>query len=194
MTEFIQDIWDQIVAAHHEVIGQFPLNIFDELNNNSNTPGIMDAIRSFINAVDWYGEPFFKYLLAFHILHICVTFIWGFRTVYRTLTCLMMYIILGLLCGPLNYLGDRFAKDIFIGKNVNYFDTNGAFITAVLAGPICVVAFICQFKVLVDLGKMLVAVKVRQLKQQQADQKKSNGKNNKINEKRVRSGGKAKKE
>lgn len=159
--------WDQLVAAHNEVMAALPINS-STIVEAWNAPGVFDGVREFVAAVEW-SEPFFLYLLTFHVTLFLgvLAFSWG----STTRTAVAMVVLLGMVvsASALNDLGSQYHTELFEDKKTNYFDKSGIFLGAVFVAPLLAMALFLQLKLFGSLFIMMVKVKQLKLKKESRD-------------------------
>ncbi|KAG8342230.1 putative Transmembrane protein 18 [Trypanosoma vivax] len=122
-----------------------------------------EEVLAFINAVKW-SEPIFKYILLLHSLLIILTLTALWRNSLKQMIALEVALLLMAWCVPyLNDWGSANADKIFVEKGLNYFDEGGFFVTVMFWLPFFLLALFLQICVLVQLVKLMVEVKIRQL-------------------------------
>eukprot|EP01063_Lacrimia_lanifica_P022688 TRINITY_DN30214_c0_g1_i1.p1 TRINITY_DN30214_c0_g1~~TRINITY_DN30214_c0_g1_i1.p1 ORF type:complete len:198 (+),score=69.11 TRINITY_DN30214_c0_g1_i1:57-650(+) len=137
----------------------------------------MGEVNGFISAVDW-SEPWLMGLLAVHAL------VWGaflFSCVVTTSAEYKMgfFMLIAVLCGSAGYLNALGAAHWRSFANIDYFDDSGLFLAVMWCAPMLLLLFCCLLQLLFEAAKMMVKVKVSQLKQRKrAEQKPTSSKKN----------------
>lgn len=183
---------DQFLAAHEEVMRATG---WDHILENitymyrSATAGgewgpsalaaeLVSQVRAFVDAVDWTGEPFFRYLAAFHIT-VAAIVLYNNLLPHRRPSeerLLVLSVVLLALAGltyPLHYLGMQYGGALFKEKGLNYFEDSGIFIAAVYFLPLAVWCVLVQVRLFAQLFVLMADVKRRQLAARQRAQQRA---------------------
>ena len=163
----MDDIVSAIYDAHNEVMAAVAFNATEVMAAFTEGPGVFSGLSQFVGAVDWGSELAFKLILAFHVLLWAVALLWAARDSNRLMFTMALLILLVFAASPLNDWGYENHEFIFPATKVNYFDRGGVFISAVWSGPLVVLAFILQIRMIIMLAGMMVTVKRGQLREQQ---------------------------
>ncbi|EKF33422.1 hypothetical protein MOQ_002713 [Trypanosoma cruzi marinkellei] len=130
---------------------------------------IYKQVGDFVAAVNW-SEPFFTYLALFHTLVIVLVLVLTWRaSAERIFVVALFVLLLGWCSSYLNEFGRLHAAEIFVEKGVNYFDRGGLFISVVYFCPIFLVALLLQGRILVQMLRLMVDTKRKQLRKEMAD-------------------------
>lgn len=130
-------------------------------------PSLLSTIHSqimlFIEAIDW-TEPFFRYLLAFHVAVVAITVFVTYGPVSdeRLFFTSVVIIALAFLSYFLNQAGASYAAVLFREEHVNYFDPSGVFIAAVYWLPLVLVAVALQIRLICRVASLMIQVKRQQ--------------------------------
>ncbi|EKG03601.1 hypothetical protein TCSYLVIO_005347 [Trypanosoma cruzi] len=132
-------------------------------------PFIYQQVSDFVAAVNW-SEPFFTYLALFHTIVIVLVLVLTWRaSAERIFVVAFFVLLLGWCSSYLNEYGRLHAAEIFVEKGVNYFDRGGLFISVVYFCPIFLVALLLQGRILLQMLRLMVDTKRRQLRKEMAD-------------------------
>ncbi|PJF33752.1 MAG: hypothetical protein CUN57_01330, partial [Phototrophicales bacterium] len=85
---------EELRRSHEEAVAALPIPSLEGLKEAWSQPGVTGALADFIRAVDWH-EPFFLYLLCFHVVMYAVVWRLG-RTPTGAMVslCILMLMIL----------------------------------------------------------------------------------------------------
>ena len=117
---------------------------------------------AFTAAVDW-EDTWITGLLAFHgTLWVVLILSWfvGVGPNFK----IGFFTLIAALCGSGSFLNSAAADNWEAFSGQNYFDERGVFMSVMWSVPLLVLLFVVLMTILIDLCKMMVAVKVSQIK------------------------------
>ncbi|XP_033099472.1 transmembrane protein 18-like [Anneissia japonica] len=130
--------------------------------------GEIDGFLSFLKNIDW-SEPWIICLLSLHMLFFIILIL---TRHYNNFQIVLFLFMLGLIyCSE--YINEFAAKNYKSFSRLQYFDSNGLFITVVFSVPLLINSLILVSIWLYQTGSLLISVKRAKLLSKQASVKKS---------------------
>jgi len=126
-----------------------------------------DAVLSFFHAVDW-SERWILALLGFHLLMFLFLFVTR-KNMSMQIFAFFFVLLLNFFAPLFN---DWARENYRLFARQNYFGRSGSFLAITLSGPLIFQAIFIVVNFLVELGRLLVLVKRRQIREKQAAQAK----------------------
>lgn len=155
-------IWEQLQAAHDEVMSQLPIG---QIWGAWEKSAVTTQLYAFVSAVDW-SEPFFLGLAALHAAILGGLVILARRASSEIVMVYFFFVVTAVFAAEyLNQWGSRHHAALFPRSNVNYFDEGGIFVSAVFSAPLLVVSFVAQLILFGRLASQLVKNKRAHLRQ-----------------------------
>ncbi|KEG15592.1 hypothetical protein DQ04_00031260 [Trypanosoma grayi] len=169
----MEGLWEVLKDAHMEVLNATGWGtLFNGVVGSWSGEGdgmlryYYKQVAAFVAAVNW-SEPFFTYLAAFHVTVVLVVVALTWRaSTERIFVVDLVVLLLGWCSSYLNDLGNAYASKIFVEDGVNYFDRSGLFVSVVYWLPLFFVALVLQGCILLQVLRLMVATKRRQLQQE----------------------------
>eukprot|EP01060_Flectonema_neradi_P006639 TRINITY_DN14502_c0_g1_i1.p1 TRINITY_DN14502_c0_g1~~TRINITY_DN14502_c0_g1_i1.p1 ORF type:complete len:213 (+),score=35.01 TRINITY_DN14502_c0_g1_i1:48-641(+) len=175
MQQWLDDILSNLTASHEEVMGElggawsnstlggyeFSWEGLQNATSAASSQAYDEAHRFYL-AVDW-SERWIQAMLSFHILMWSIWFVATVRGCSSEFK-ITFFIICAILCGSasmLNTLGGEHWEKF---SSENYFDSHGIFLAITWCTPFVVLLLFLLLQMLFDVAKLLVNVKVEQLK------------------------------
>ncbi|KAI8615992.1 transmembrane protein 18-domain-containing protein [Chytriomyces sp. MP71] len=119
-------------------------------------------VAAFVEAVDW-TDPLFVKLGALHLaVSLAVAYLWWSRRAASRLGFAFLILLAGLILAS-EHINTWARNNHDLVAKTNYFDKNGAFITAVFSGPLLGNILLLLFAVLREVSALLIMSKRRQL-------------------------------
>ena len=156
----MEGLWNQMVEAHNEVMEALPFDPTQMMSSLTEGPGVLSGLQEFVDAVEWSKDPyFFGGIAAFHVLLWIFCIFYGSRTPNRLIATFIFIFAISFSADYINSWASANYEVFFPGSKVNYFDEGGVFFSALITGPLVVVAFAMQIRMLVMLANMMAVVK-----------------------------------
>ncbi|KAL3784608.1 hypothetical protein HJC23_007064 [Cyclotella cryptica] len=128
----------------------------------------MENIQAFSAAITW-GEPFIRYLLAFHMVVIVTAYVLMRKDIYLRMGFMIFLGLIIRMAEQLNQLGNRRWRDF---ATQNYFDKNGIFMGIMICAPLLIICFIMLVSLIREAKNLLVDVKKMKIQAKENAKKK----------------------
>ena len=183
MQQWLDDVFGSLAEGHEEVMGELGIAwknstlggyevSWEGLQNATSeaTTQAYDEAHKFFLAVDW-SEPWIQAMLSFHFL------IWSVWVVSTMRGCssefkIILFVICAALCGSASLLNSLGAEHWEKFSSENYFDEHGVFLAITWCTPLVVLLLFLLLQMLFDVAKLMVNIKVQQLKRKRGKEQK----------------------